>query len=692
MLPRCTLFVQTKRGGRRGIGKAANAKAAGAAASAEEVVELVTDPPPGPLTALWLLSHVMPVLMGALEHGDEDAEAEEAETAKAGGRAAVGNREGPEDLDTEARARALSSLAALLRQPELLLPETRPEELPAAVQVLAMQIRGLGASGSGGEGRGTDAEARGRGESLTGAAVGASVDRCNVALRQLATLLCRSFGLDVSDGGDSSGPGRLKYLVQRARGKYAKSQEAGSQLPHPGVEPAHDGRGPVWRRATHESSQNLATLASPIWPAMRPLLALLDHLPHDSHVATAIHELLFAALLQRYPSSGAGRGRTSTLVKDAHLDDTETAAATVAAKPAVRGMEAGAVAAEEVLGLLLGEAMPGIGKEVPLAAPARALRLSVSAKLNVLRLVVLAAEAASHRDEDTVPHGVPAAAAMEVASGEVAVAEAESEPRGQREQHEEVPPGSGDDGGESDPWVMPPTTGAAAVGTGKCDEVQMVQVVSERLGNSIVAVAEVLRPVQQRAQQRPGAAASPALPGASSATLASGLSRLAPQAFLMRLAAGVVAAAALREEVEGAKRTVPGGGTRLGPAMGSRTSVTITTSADAPAAWEVAAAAEAIVHLLRGSAPVMAALQPLMAEAPAGRAGMVAVGSGGLAVLGSSSSSGGGGGGGTRMSALLPGQHGLEPRLTGLQLVQHTQQALRLLAAAVCNSLRRTGH
>ncbi|GLI70484.1 hypothetical protein VaNZ11_015394, partial [Volvox africanus] len=682
--------LRTKRGGRWGSGKAANAKAAGAAASAEEVVELVTDPPPAPLTALWLLSHVIPVLMGALEHEDEEAEADEAGTARAGGRPDVGNRDGSQvlTLDIEARARALASLAALLRQPELLLPETRPEELPAAVRVLAMQIRGLGASGRGGEGRGSDAGARSRGENVTGAAVGASVDRCNVPLRRLATLLCRSFGqsfgLDDSDGGDSGGRGRLKYLVQCARGDYARSLEAGSQLPLPGVEPAHNGRGQAWRRPTRGSSQKLATLASPIWPAMRPLLALLDHLPHDSHVATAIHELLFAALLQRCPPSGSERGRSITPVNDAHPDGTETAAATVAAKPAVTGMDAGAVAAEGVLGLLLGEAIPGIGKEVPLAAPPCALQLSASAKLNVLRLVVLAAEAASHRDEDTAQHGVPAAAAMEVASGEVAVPEAQGEPGGQREQHkEESPLGSGDGGDQNDPWVMPPTTGAAAVGTWKYNEVQMVQVVLERLGNSIVAVAEVLRAAEQRAQPRPGAAVSPALPAASSSALATGLSRVAPQALLVRMAAGVVAAAASREGVESAKGTVHGRGTRLGPAMGSRTSATITTTtADAPTAWEVGAAAEAVVRLLRLSAPGMAVLQPFMAEAPAGRAGMVAVG--GLALLASSSSSGGGGGG-TRMSALLQGQHALEPRMTGLQLVQHTQQALRLLAAAACN-------
>ncbi|GIL74264.1 hypothetical protein Vretimale_2015 [Volvox reticuliferus] len=671
--------LRTKRGGRRGSGKAVNAKAAGAAGGADEVVELVAGPPPGPLTALWLLSHVMPVLMGSLEHGDEE-EAEGEETARAGGNAVIGNRDGPEVPDVGIRARALTSLAALLRQPELLLPETQPEELPTAVQVLAMQLRGLGAGSRGLEGRSANAEARGRGESVTGAGGGTDVGRCDAALQRLAALLCRTFGLDESDGGGSGGPGRLESLVQHARAKYSGSPEAGPPFPVPGEEPAHEGNGLAWRRPIHRYPHKLASCSSPIWPAMRPLLALLDHLPYNGHVATAIHKLLFAALLQRCPSPGSGTGRNSAPVPDA----TETAATTVAAQPVVKGGEAGAVAAEEVLGLLLVEAILGGGKEAQIAAPA--LRLSAIAKLNVLRLVVLAAEAASHRGEDTTPRCAPVAAAMEVACREVAVAAAESGLGRQTERHEEeAPPGSGDDGGQSDPWVMPPIIGATAAGMVKYDEVQLVQVVLERLGSSIVAVAEVLLPAQQRTQQRPGAAAPPALPAASSAALAGALTRVAPQAFLVRLAAGVVAAAA-REEAEGAKGTIPGRGATHGPAMGSRTSATTTTtSPDAPAAWVVCGAAEALVRLLRGSAPGVAALRPFVVEAPPGPAGLVAVGSGGMAALVSSSSSGGGGGGGTRMGT-LPGQIGLEPRMTGLQLVQHTQQALRLLAAAVYNA------
>ncbi|EFJ49912.1 hypothetical protein VOLCADRAFT_89400 [Volvox carteri f. nagariensis] len=379
-----------KRGRQGGIKAAAAAAEAVTSGAASLEPRAEAEPPPAPLTALWLLSRV--------EEVEEEEERVAAEPCASG---AVDN--GREHL-----------------QPQLLLPEDQPEELSVAAKVLALQIRRLEAT--------QEEEATGAGAAVSGGGGGGGGggrgDRRGggMATRRLAALMCGAFGL----GGGASGG-----VACVSGGGGGGAVQDGERLREMvGQLSAYD---KVYDKAVVQPVMQDHPV---IWPAMRPLLALLDHLPYGNPVVTAVHTLLWAALQQRgqavtsaaaaaaamdNPVSGPGSPPSEQLSGKSELERESSPAAaggppsTVAAEGnVVHVVDGAAAAAEELLDLLVADAAAtssgaggssgGGGGSLKLsssppvappdAAAASAIRLGASAKLDVLRLVVLAAEAA----------------------------------------------------------------------------------------------------------------------------------------------------------------------------------------------------------------------------------------------------------------------------------------------------------
>ncbi|GLC38725.1 hypothetical protein PLESTM_000767800 [Pleodorina starrii] len=710
---------QPQRGKKRGRGQGGKAAA-----------ELVPLPAPPSLTALWLLSHVVPVLLRPLALAEREAEGEQGAAQRLegqggeepgagngisnGGRGGSGGG-GADSMDGDGSgARALACLAALLRTPQLLLPDQPQEDpegegegevLPVAARVLALQIRQLGGSATG-NGSGPGPVQRLGGGGGAGGSGGEEAGG-GAAQRRLAALLCGAFGVVAPTGGAGGGGGlgnaaaswgSLRAVAEELIGATRARAEAGGEAGALGAPPAWTEAGPCaaasGRGGTHGSfpSRPPAQTAQPairLWPAIRPLLALLDHLPYGNPVVTAVHAVLLTALLQRslqieVAGGGDGGGGPPTDGSRRAAPDCPNGPSAGAGcwtregESLARGFEeAGAAAASEILDLLVVEAATagggggggvdgGGGGCAASTTWQSAVRLSAAAKLDVLRVVSLAADVTYRR-------GGCGAAASDAAAAAAGEGVTESGTQGA-----DVDAAAAAAAGSS--WAA-----TRAVG-GSPGLSPMVTTVSERLGRSVAEVAQALL-----AHQNPAAAAAP---GSTTATAAA-LARLTPQALLARLAAGVVAAG--REEAAGAAaRPLPQGCAAGAPPTAARDPLPEErlSSDDGGGAGDGGGgdtAAECLVRLLRRCTAAAAALRPFSPE-PFGSS---AAGSGATSLPGTSAgigvaafgAGGGGGGGGvaSRAGGALQGtlSVGLDHRVAGPQLVQQTQQALRLLAAAV---------